>query len=156
MALYIIYLFVFVGSCYLIGAFIEKKHDQSLKQREQVLKHILIFNEKRIPEECAGQPFPLVIGSVVMSSDYFQQRMAGLKSLFGGNLDTYESMLDRGRREAVLRMKAQAKRLGANAVFNVRFETSSLNENARGNKSNMACAELFVYGTACKLNHHNK
>ncbi len=70
---------------------------------------------------------------------------AGLRSLFGGRLIGYETLLDRARREAVLRMKQQAADRGAHLVVNVLFETSTLNQNQRG--SIISC-EVLVYGTA--------
>jgi len=60
-------------------------------------------------------------------------------------LKSYESLLDRGRREAVLRLKQQASAKGAHMVMGVRFETSTLNQN-QGNQ--IMCCEVLAYGTA--------
>ncbi|SHF57614.1 Uncharacterized conserved protein YbjQ, UPF0145 family [Lampropedia hyalina DSM 16112] len=131
-----------------IGTLLERRHYRSIVQREKAFRHIKVFNEKRTPIELAGQPFYLVQGSVVVSSDYFKTVAAGLKSLFGGRLTSLESLLDRGRREAILRMKEQAHRKGANVIFAVRLETATLHEqNGRG----IACAEVLAYGTAWKV-----
>ena len=128
-----------------VGSAIERKHYRSIREREGQLKHILLFNEKRPPLSVSGQPFHIVQGSVVVSSDYFKNLAAGLRSLFGGRLTSYESLLDRARREAVLRMKQQAADRGAHLVVNVLFETSTLNQNQPG--AIVSC-EVLVYGTA--------
>ncbi len=134
--------------CFFAGKAIEKKHYQSVKERERRLRNILVFNEKTPDSALAGQPFYLVSGSVVMSGDYFKQVLASIKGIFGGRINSYEAMMDLGRREAILRMKEQAARQGATIIFNVRLETATLNQ-AQGKKG-PACAELFAYGTAWK------
>ncbi|MCL2161292.1 MAG: YbjQ family protein [Betaproteobacteria bacterium] len=130
-----------------IGSALERRHYRSIREREARLGHILVFAERQPPPHFAGQPFHLVSGSVVISSDYFKTIAAGLKALVGGRLTSYETLLDRGRREAILRMKEQAAQHGAQVIFNVRLETSTLNQN-RGNS--IICAELLAYGTALK------
>ena len=130
------------------GSINEQRHYRSIRQREARLKRILVFNEKQTPRIASGQPFYLVQGSVVISSDYFKTLAAGLRNLFGGNLRMYERLLDRARREAVLRMKEQARAHGATLIVNVLFETSSLKQpNQRG----VVCCEVLVYGTAFVL-----
>jgi uncharacterized protein YbjQ (UPF0145 family) len=135
---------------YFFGSLDQKSHYRSIEQREAQYRDILVFNEKQPPQEFAGQQFALVCGSVVMGSDFFRQFIAGLKAIFGGRLTSFEAMLDRGRREAILRMKAEARRLGAQAVFNVRLETSTLSysHNEGNRKAGLACVELVAYGTA--------
>lgn len=127
------------------GSLSERKHYRSIREREARLRHVLLFNEKKPPPTATGQPFHLVQGSVVVSSDYFKNMAAGLRSLFGGNLKNYESLLDRARREAVLRMKQQAHDRGAHLVVGVLFETSTLNQNGRGQ---IVSCEVLAYGTA--------
>ena len=68
--------------------------------------------------------------------------MAGFKNIVGGELKGYTELLNEARQEAIERMEAQAKSVGANAVVNVRFTTSSVAQGA---------AELFAYGTAVKV-----
>lgn len=130
------------------GTLSERKHYRSIALREAQYRHILMFNEKRPPPEVSGQPFHLVQGSVVVSSDYFKNMAAGLRSFFGGRLSSYESLLDRARREAVLRMKAQAAAQGANVIHNVLFETCNLTQNMQG--AIVSC-EVLAYGTAWRM-----
>ena len=68
--------------------------------------------------------------------------MAGLKNVFGGELKGYTELLTEAREEAVQRMVQQGESIGANAIVNVRFSTSSVTQGA---------AELFAYGTAVVL-----
>ena len=131
-----------------VGSAIERKHYRSIREREDQLKHILLFNEKRPPLSVSGQPFHIVQGSVVVSSDYFKNLAAGLRSLFGGRLTSYESLLDRARREAVLRMKEEAHAQGANVIVNVLLETCNLTQNQPG--AIVSC-EVLAYGTAWKM-----
>jgi uncharacterized protein YbjQ (UPF0145 family) len=135
---------------YVCGSIGQARHWRSLKLREWMLRDIPAFNERKPPASVSGQPFALVCGSVVMGSDYFRQFAASLKNLFGGRLGSFEAMMDIGRREAIVRMKEEARKFGADAVFNVRLETSNIsavNSNGRGG---LACLELVAYGTAFK------
>jgi uncharacterized protein YbjQ (UPF0145 family) len=138
---------VLLGVGLFAGRAAEQRHYRELKQRELLLRGILVFSEKRPPQDRPFERSALVTGSVVIAEDYFKGTVAGLKSLFGGNLTTYESLLDRGRREAIVRMKQQARQLGASMVFNVKLETASLGNDGSG-KSGIFSAEFIAYGTA--------
>jgi uncharacterized protein YbjQ (UPF0145 family) len=83
----------------------------------------------------------------VIAEDYFKRVAAALKSLLGGRLVAYESLLERGRREAIVRMKEQARRLGATQIVTMRLETSSLSEDWSARRP-MFSAEFIAYGTA--------
>ena len=129
------------------GRAAEKRHFRDIARREAELADILVFNE-RTPPPRQYRHAALVVGSVVIAEDYFKRMAAGLKSLVGGRLTAYESLMDRGRREAILRMKDEARARGARLiVFNVRFETASLSE-AHGGARPMFSAEFIAYGTA--------
>ena len=65
--------------------------------------------------------------------------------IVGGRVTSYENLIDRARREAVLRMKEKAKTLGANYVFNVKMETSSI---SKGKRESIGSVEVLAYGTA--------
>ena len=83
----------------------------------------------------------------MIAEDYFKRFAAALKGLIGGRIVAYESLLERGRREAIVRMKEQARQLGATQVVNMRFETASLSEDFSGQRP-MFSAEFIAYGTA--------
>jgi uncharacterized protein YbjQ (UPF0145 family) len=125
----------------------ERRHFRELASAEANLRDVLVFNERRLPADREFARGTLVVGSVVIAEDYFKRIAAGLRSLVGGRITVYESLFDRGRREAIVRMKQEARRLGATMVFNVRFETSSLSEDQSG-RAPMFSAEFIAYGTA--------
>lgn len=128
------------------GSLAERRHFASLKRREEALRDILVFNET-LPSDVAQWQSGghLVSGSMVVAEDYFKRIAAALKGFFGGRLTVYESLLDRGRREAIVRMKLAAQALGAAAICNVRMETSSLNDKTR---NTLICCEVMAYGSA--------
>jgi len=133
---------------YFFGTFLEKRHYRSIRKREQLLKNILVFDNKSIPVDLDARGGKMVLGHVVVSVDYFKRFVAGLRKLLGGQLKSYESLLDRGRREAVLRMKEQAKLLEANMIFNVKFETASI---SKGAGNTIGSVEVYVYGSAVRV-----
>ena len=101
-----------------------------------------ITNIETIPGKTIIEHYGLVQGSTVRAKHVGRDLMAGLKNLVGGELKGYTELLGDARKEALDRMKAQASMMGANAVVNVRFATSSVAQGA---------AELFAYGTAVKV-----
>lgn len=102
---------------------------------------------KRVPPQLVRCQTQLVSGSVVISIDFFKKFVAGLRSLFGGRLKAYESLLDRARREAILRMKESALQNNARVIINVRIETASINKNS-GRRQGVGSVEVVAYGTA--------
>lgn len=135
---------------FVVGSILEKKHYQSIIRREQELRHIIVVASRMPPDDFGGQF--LVRGNVVVSSDYFRRLLAMFRQIFGGNIKSYESLLDRARREAVLRLKEQAAAGGADIVFNLKMETSSLSGTDRGQNSGaLGTVEVLAYGTAGKL-----
>lgn len=132
---------------YGFGSYREKKHFESIFQREAELQDILVFESRPPKDDNKGSGANLVMGNVVISSDYFKTFVAGLRKLIGGRLRSYETLLDRGRREALLRMKQQARDLGATHIFNVRFETASVSQGADNRLSSI---EVLAYGSAVR------
>lgn len=106
------------------------------------IKLMLICNTETIPYKTIEEQLGLVSGSTVRAKHAGKDIMAGLKNIFGGELTGYTELLTEAREEAMDRMKQQALSLGANAIINVRFSTSSVAAGA---------AELYVYGTAVKI-----
>lgn len=142
----LIVLLTLLAVTYFTGSVIEKRHFQKIKQREIALirKPIINFGGKKWRTDRKVKRAELVTGEVVISGDYFKNFVAGLKNLIGGRLTTFESILDRGRREAILRMREKA--LGANYIVNTRIETVMLND-LYTNKGVPQCA-IIAYGTA--------
>ncbi len=130
---------------YAFGRRAERRHYDSIRAREDALRHVLVLGERLPPPGFAHCETTLVAGSVVISVDYFKTVVAGLRNLVGGRISSYESLLDRARREAVLRMQERAEALGAQAVINMKFETSRVSGNAG---QSIGSVEVLAYGTA--------
>lgn len=127
------------------GRYQEKKHYASIRARETAPGQVMVFAERLPPASFPAPPTQLVSGSVVISADYFKRFVASIRMLIGGRLNTYESLLDRARREAILRMREQAKAIGATQIFNVKLETMPIS----GRKTQgVSCLEVLAYGTA--------
>lgn len=129
---------------YLFGQYAERRHYRSIIAREGRL-NALPAVAARFPPVDGGHAQALVLGSTVISVDYFKRFLAALRNLFGGRVTAYESLLDRARRESLLRMKAQAEALGADMVFNVKYETASI---SKGAGNTIGSIEVLAYGTA--------
>ena len=101
-----------------------------------------ISNTESIPGRTIVQFYGVVTGNTVRAKHIGRDIMAGLKNIVGGELVGYTELLQDSRNEATQRMIQQAESMGANAVVNVRFATSSIAQGA---------AELFAYGTAVRV-----
>lgn len=137
---------------YFTGRWLERAHFQNIIRREQAYKDFPVSNLEAIPTDWQVSSVRLAQGSVVVSVDYFKRFIAQLRGIFGGNIITYEPLLERARREAVLRMIENAKAQGCQAVINVRIETSRLANATRNNTNRIAGVEMLAYGTALRLN----
>ncbi len=130
---------------YVFGRLAEKKHYRSIVKREEQLRNLPTCNWKTpLPMSGELQKVELVSGSIVVSIDYFKRFLAGLRNLFGGRITSYETLLDRARREAILRMKERCP--NASQIINVRIETASISQNAK--KGTIGSVEVVAYGTA--------
>lgn len=127
------------------GRYNEGRHYASIRRREEELRGVLLFATRFPPVGIGRVSTQLVSGSVVISEDFFKGIVAALYNLVGGRVRSYESLLDRARREAIVRMKAEARKLGATMVINIKFQTFAIGgrraESVRG-------VEMLAYGTA--------
>jgi len=135
---------VLLASGYAVGRIAERRHYRSIIAREKDMANVMVFTN-RFPPLTQRASQALVTGSVVVSEDYFKRVVSGLQSLFGGRLRAYESLLDRARREAVLRMKQEARDKGAKMIINVKFQTFSI---PGRNPNSFGAVEVMAYGTA--------
>ena len=103
---------------------------------------MLVSNIEIIPGKRIKTHLGMVQGNTVRAKHAGRDLMAGIKNIFGGELAGYTELLQEARDEATSRMIQQAEQIGANAVINVRYSTSSITAGA---------AELFAYGTAVIL-----
>lgn len=131
---------------YTVGNAIEKRHFRNIRKREAALKGFPLTTFQSMPPNWHVTRADMVGGSIVVSPDYFKRVIAGLRTVVGGRVKTYEPLLDRARREATLRMAESAKQAGYDAVINVRIETSRL-ANTKGGVGT-AGVEMLAFGTA--------
>ena len=122
------------------GRYNEAKHLAELQINEARLAYISVDNQRFIHTYQAGQ---LVSSNVVISHDYFKFVLATVQNFFGGRLMSYESILERARREAVVRLKLEAEKMGATHIMGLRLSTTEM-----GMQGSMV--EVFAYGTAIK------
>jgi len=135
---------VLLATGYTVGRIAERRHYRSILAREKEMANVMVFTN-RFPPLTQQASQALVTGSVVISEDYFKRVVSGLQSLLGGRLRAYESLLDRARREAVLRMKQEARDKGARMIINVKFQTFSI---PGRNPKSFGAVEVMTYGTA--------
>ena len=100
---------------------------------------MIIVNTETVPGKEITDVQGLVQGNTIRAKHVGRDIGAALKNLVGGELQAYTELLGDARKEAVDRMIARAEELGANAIVNVRFTTSTIAGGA---------AELYAYGTA--------
>ena len=103
---------------------------------------IILTNIETVPGRPVVEHYGIVQGSTIRAKHVGRDLMAGLKNIVGGELKGYTELLRESRNEATNRMVEQARELGANAVINVRYTTSSVAQGA---------SEILVYGTAVKV-----
>ncbi|MFO7901359.1 MAG: heavy metal-binding domain-containing protein [Pirellulaceae bacterium] len=130
------------------GRITETAHFAALERREEESRGLILSNVRRYatsPNVVDGQ---FVTGHVVISTDYFKSVCAALRRLVGGRVISFEKLVERGRREALLRLKTEAAAGGADLVLNVRYETMTIARSRQG--SGVMGIEVLAYGTAVK------
>jgi len=139
---------ILIAVGYIAGTLAEKRHYRSIRKRENTFLNLPAVTMKDVdyPSEKVKSA-QMVYGSAVISIDYFKRMLAGLRNIFGGTVKSYETLIDRARREALLRMKEMAG--GATVIVNVRIETSTIGK--RANKKSVGCLEAMAYGTALTI-----
>jgi len=134
----LIWFLLLLGAGYAVGTVVEKKHYQSLKEREERLLGLPVVPSENMAESQRIERAEMVYGSVVVGTDYFKLVFAGLRNLLGGHVSAFETLLDRGRREAILRMKEKVS--DADIILNLRIESCQI--------SQTGTVEVLAYGTA--------
>ncbi|MFT5124620.1 MAG: hypothetical protein ACI9TH_004251 [Kiritimatiellia bacterium] len=137
---------VLLGLGWFVGRTNERRHYKSIVAREaaSLNRPALSFDAEQLDTQVASGN--VATGSVVISIDYFKQFMSSFRMIFGGEMKSYASLIDRARREALLRMKESCP--DADLYLNTRLETSSISQGA---KDRIGCIEIVAYSTAVKL-----
>jgi uncharacterized protein YbjQ (UPF0145 family) len=143
-------LFLYLG--FVVGSIMEVSHYKSIRQREAKWLHLPAVTSELEALYHEAHPMPpvtkveLTAATAVISEDYFKTVIAILKRYYGGNLTSYESLLDRARREAILRMKERVP--NADIIVNMRLESSSVCKEGGDDGKGARSVEVLAYGTA--------
>ncbi|MGF1565265.1 MAG: YbjQ family protein [Flavobacteriales bacterium] len=103
---------------------------------------MILSTTETVPGSDIAQIVGIARGSTVRARNVGRDIIASLKGLVGGEISEYTRLLADARESALQRLEADAKRMGADAVVNIRFTTSGVMQGA---------AEILAYGTAVKL-----
>ena len=140
---------------WITGSLLVRRHLKQLLLLESGSRDVLAVTIEDIPPDWNVEKSELVMGNVVISQDYFKRVAASLKGIVGGRIGVLEPLLERARREALLRMKAIAHKRGYYTIINVRIETCPLSR-ARGDGKGTAGVEILAFGTAISLSDEQK
>lgn len=147
----IVIFLVLLLTAYITGTIIENRHFRRIEKREADFLYLPAVTIKNaIPENARIIRSELATGSCVVSVDYFKRFLAALRTIFGGEVSSYETLLDRARREAILRMKESVP--DAFIIENLRLETANVGSSI--NNKQTACVEVLAYGTAVFLDNN--
>ena len=125
------------------GRYQERKQLAEFDEREARVAHVLVLDTRKVPDGMTAEYAFLIEGSSVMGMNLGKQLAASLKSIVGGELESFRRTHDRTRRQAEIRMREEAAWRDAKAIINVRYETSRIS------KAN-AASEVLCYGTMVK------
>lgn len=139
--------FVFFVVSGFAGVIIERRHYRSIREREAATAGLPVVTLRTLDDTRPVAEARLVTASVVISHDNFKRFLAQVRKIFGGSLRSYESLLDRARREAVLRLKAECP--DAHIVMNLRLDTANI-ANMQGKKG-IGALEVLASGTAVRF-----
>lgn len=103
---------------------------------------MILTNIETVPGKKIVAHFGMVSGSTVRAKHAGKDLLAGFKNFFGGEIKGYTELMNESRQEATQRMVMIAKKMGANAIVNVRYATSAITVGA---------SEVYAYGTAVKV-----
>ena len=143
---YIIPLILLVGGL-IIGTWLERRHFASIREREATFAHYPAVSTKSLETDRVVAEARLVVTSTVVSLDYCKRFLAKLRNIFGGRIRSYESLLDRAKRETILRLKESAPDF--HRIVNLRIETSNI-VSVHNRKKSMGGVEVLASGTAVR------
>ena len=138
-------IFLILLACgFIFGRAAERAHYYSLNKRERWFSNLPVISSRQPDISFDNEKdCRLVCGCCVISIDYFKRLLALFRLIFGGSLTSYETLLERARREAILRMMESCPE--AEIIVNLRIETSSI---YKGGKNQVGSVEVLAYGTA--------
>ena len=136
---------IFTLSGFVIGGILENRHFSSIREREAQFVRYPAVPTPSLDDNREIVGSQLVSASVVVSLDYFKRILASFRNIFGGRVRSYESLLDRAKREAILRLKEQSPK--SDIIVNLRIATSQISQ-TQGRKKGLGAVEVLAVGTA--------
>ena len=135
--------------CIICAIKIERDHLKALAKAEVELSDIIVSDLKTLPSNWEAADTVFIVENVVIANDYLRVIRWLFRKLVGGESKSFSRLLARARREATLRVLRKAKQCGANVVWNIRYETSTIQPNFSKNTTNMITGiEVLAYATA--------
>ncbi|MBS1372046.1 MAG: heavy metal-binding domain-containing protein [Lentisphaeria bacterium] len=142
-----VFFVIFFGVGYFAFHLTEMKREEYLGKMERELAAITVTDLRRVPEFANAARAELVTGSVVVANNYFLGVCASFRSFFGGEMKGYSQLCTDARRMALVRLKEEARAIGATSVCCLRYETMVIQSEQR-NRKQAGGVELMAYGTA--------
>lgn len=137
----------------IIGRTVEKRHFRKLDEREAAISDMLVTQLKSFPNAApSGQPPTLMLAEAVIGSDYLKSWFAKWRNMFGGEIRSYQTLQERGKREVILRLAESARAQGYNAICNVRVSPADVGGNTTAQKKQMPMAAVIASATAYVAN----
>ncbi len=139
-----------LGIGFLAGRIAERRHVARLAGHERDMASMLVTDLRSFPGALDGRSAAdpiLVTGEAVVATDYFKSFAAKLRKILGGELRSYQTLMDRARRQAMVNMLRSARDAGFDAVCNVRMETAGIG-GAGMESRGMTTVAMMAWGTA--------
>lgn len=139
------------------GRINEYRHLRKLNQREAQNCDFIVTQLKSFPALQTGESPPKILfAETVIASDYLKTFLASIRGIWGGEVSSYQRMLDRARRETLLRLIDSAREQGFNAICNVRLETADVGggTTTRGKKA-IPMAAILGSATGYQASHRS-
>ena len=130
------------------GGLNERAHLRRLERREAELASIEVNNLRQVRDPASAETARMVMGQVVIATDYFKSLATALRNLAGGEMHAAQRLMNRARREALVRLLEEARAFGAQEVWDVRFGFSNISQ-MRGKHGAMQ-VEVVAWGTAVR------
>lgn len=131
----------------IVGTFLERRHLASIREREALFANCPAITSKQWDTTRTVADSTIVSASTVVSLDYFKRILANLRNLFGGRVRSYETLLDRAKREAILRLHEAAP--DSHIILNLRLQTTTI-VSVHNRGKGIGGIEVLAYGTAVR------
>jgi len=136
------------------GRLAERRHFRRLERRERALAHLLITDIRTFtPAAAPERHATLVTAEVIIATDYFKSFLAGLRKILGGELRTYQTLISRARREALVRLQVQAREKGYTALCNLRLNTADIGGTTGRNRGAVMVGVLASATAYCAVSN---